>query len=120
MSDATADHSGDELANMLLTDVASLVYDSRDTHGDAVVNQAHIGQGWTWYLQGQGLLAEDAELTGSDVARMMELLKMSRACVGDYDVDHDRDIAGYAGIAAACAVTRGEADVDELMVTEDD
>lgn len=99
--------SGDELARRLAEDVATLLTDSRDSHGDAVENQEHIADAWSWYL------GED--VSGVDVARMMELVKMSRAVVGDYDLDHDRDIAGYASIAAACAVAEGEADVEDIQ-----
>jgi len=99
--------SGDELARRLAEDVATLLTDSRESHGDAVENQQHIADAWSWYL--------GADVDGVDVARMMELVKMSRAVVGDYDLDHDRDIAGYASIAAACAVAEGEADVEDIQ-----
>ena len=107
--------SGDEMAASLLLDTADLINDDRDSHGDAVENQQHIAQGWTWYLRGQGVLDEEQQLTGTDVAFMMGLLKMSRHTVGAFDVDHLRDTAGYAGIGAACAVARGDADVEELQ-----
>lgn len=106
--------SGDEMAASLLHDTAALVNDDRDTHGDAVENQQHIAAGWTWYLRGQGVLDDDQSIDGTDVAFMMALLKMSRHCVGTFDVDHLRDTAGYAGIGAACAVDRGDAPLDEL------
>ncbi|WP_256394144.1 DUF6378 domain-containing protein [Natronoarchaeum rubrum] len=106
--------SGDEMAASLLLDTADLINDDRDTHGDAVENQQHIAAGWTWFLRGQGTLDDDERLTGTDVAFMMALLKMSRHSVGTFDVDHLRDTAGYAGIGAACAVARGEASLDEL------
>jgi len=112
-------HTGDNAAATLLHDTAQLVNDDRDTHGDAVENQEHIADGWTWYLRGQGILGENQSLTGSDVARMMELLKLSRACVGEYDVDHDRDVAGYASIAAACELHRDNITEDSLTVTDD-
>lgn len=130
MSDQTADaddlfatfpprrQTGDEKAATVLADTANLVHSDRDTHGDAVENQEHIARGWTWYLQGQGILGEDEELTGGDVGRMMAILKMSRSAVGNYDVDHDRDIAGYAGIAAACEATRGNVPEGELTVED--
>jgi len=112
--------SGDTDASRLLADVAELVNDDRDSHGDAVENQEHIADGWTWYLRGQDILGDGESLSGADVARMMELLKQSRACVGEYDIDHDRDVAGYAGIAAACEVAAGNADRDDLEVAGDD
>jgi hypothetical protein len=45
----------------------------------------------------------------------MALLKMSRAVVGENDLDHDRDIAGYGAIAGACAVAAGDAEMDALQ-----
>lgn len=115
-TDADRDEpSGDELAASLLLDTADLIDDDRDTHGDAVENQQHIAAGWTWFLRGKGVLDADESLHGDDVAAMMGLLKMSRHVVGTHDMDHMRDIAGYAGIGGACLVARDEADVDELV-----
>lgn len=110
--------TGDSVASTLLEDTAQLVDSDRDTHGDAVENQEHIADGWTWYLRGMGVLGEDQEVTGGDVGRMMAILKMSRTSVGDYDVDHDRDMAGYAGIAAACEFFRGNVLEDDLTVSD--
>lgn len=106
--------SGDTLASGLLSSTADLVSDDRDTHGDAVENQRHIAEAWAWYLRGHGYLKSDVEITGGDVARMMQLVKLSRGAVGEYDVDHDRDVAGYAGIAAACEVFDGNAPLEEI------
>jgi hypothetical protein len=119
-SDDSERVDGDALAATLLKDTAALVSQDRDTHGDAVENQSHIAAGWTWYLRGAGLLAADAELDGADVARMMTLVKHSRGAVGVYDVDHDRDVAGYAAIAAACEVAAGVADTADLQEVETD
>ena len=108
------DRDGDQMAASLLLDVADLITDDRNTHGDAVVNQEHIAAGWTWFLRGQGVLDADEHVSGTDVAFMMGLVKMSRYCVGSFDVDHLRDTAGYAAIGAACAVENGDASIDEL------
>lgn len=105
---------GDELAARLAADVEALLSDDRKSHGDAVENHEHLAQAWTWYLRGRGLLAEDADVMSFDAARMMVLAKLSRAAVGDYDIDHDRDISGYGSIAGACAVVAGEAEEDEI------
>jgi len=117
-TDEDEERSGDDLAGLLLEDTHATVTDSRDTHGDAVENQEHIARGWTWYLRGQGVLDEGESLTGGDVGRMMAMLKMSRTAVGSYDVDHDRDIAGYAGIAAACEFARGNVPDEDLTVSD--
>jgi len=110
--------TGDGAAARLLEDTARLVDSDRDSHGDAVENQAHIARGWTWYLRGQGVLGPGESLDGTDVAFMMGLLKMSRHSVGEFDIDHLRDTAGYAGIGAACAVFRGEAAAEDLEAAD--
>ena len=110
--------TGDGAAARLLADTARLVDSDRDSHGDAVENQAHIARGWTWYLRGQGVLGPGESLDGTDVAFMMGLLKMSRHSVGEFDIDHLRDTAGYAGIGAACAVFRGEAAAEDLEAAD--
>ncbi len=112
--------SGDKMARMVAEDVATLLTDSRDTHGDAIENTQHIAHGWNWYLQGEGKLADGASIDGTDVAALMTQLKLSRNSVGDFDVDHLRDVAGYASIGAACAVDRGDANLDELQVHAED
>lgn len=114
-ADDTDHHpDGDLDAAAMLQDVADLVYGDRDSHGDAVEQQAAAADAWTWYLRIHGLLVSGERLRGSDVARLMELLKISRGGIGAYDLDHDRDAAGYAGIAGACAVQEGDAARDDL------
>lgn len=106
---------GDAAAADLIADTARLVDGDRDSHGDAVDQQQSAAAAWSWYLRAHDKLAGDAELTGSDVARMMILLKLSRGACGAYDLDHDRDAVGYAGIAGACAVREGAADEADLV-----
>lgn len=108
------DKSGDALAAILLDDVSEVVQNKRGTHGDAVENMEHIASLWTSFLRALGILDTDQEITGSQAAQMMVLLKLSRAAVGNYTIDHDRDIAGYAAISAACVVARGDADIEDL------
>jgi len=104
------DRSGDQLAAMLACDTAATIAGSRDSHGDAVENQEHIADAWTWYLTDK----LDGELDGVDVCMMMDLLKMSRSVVGERDLDHYRDMVGYSSIAAACLGKRGGATPAEL------
>lgn len=106
---------GDRLAGILLEDVAEVVQNKRGTHGDAVRNMEHIAELWTVYLRGAGLLDESQRITASQASQLMVLLKLSRAVIGDYTVDHDRDIAGYAAISAACEVAAGRASEDDLQ-----
>lgn len=122
-ADASAEpgfDSGDAMAGAVAADLADLLTQSRDTHGDAVAQQDSASEAWTWYLNAHEKLQNGETVTGADVARMMTLLKMSRAAVGSYDVDHDRDLAGYGAIAAACAVADGTADPDDLVRGEAD
>ena len=106
--------NGDEASASLLHDVADLIDGDRDSHGDAVDQQACAAEAWTWYLRAQGILRHGESVEGSDVARMMTLLKMSRGALGEYDLDHDRDGGGYMGIAGASAVREGKAEEAEL------
>jgi len=115
----TARYDGDAAAAKLINDVSELVNADRDTHGDAVAQQEAAAQAWTWYLGTHDKLQAGTKITGADVARLMALLKMSRAGIGEYDVDHDRDIVGYGGIAAACEVYEGNADEDSLRRVDD-
>jgi hypothetical protein len=119
-SDATPERrpTGDAMAASLLYDTGDLVDDDRDTHGDAYENQNSIAKRWTLHLQDRGLLGEDERLYGDDVGIMMNQLKQSRHAVGERDIDHLRDMAGYAGIGAACMVKDGFADVSELIVSD--
>jgi hypothetical protein len=106
---------GDGAAADVIQDIATLVDADRDTHGDAVAQQEAAAEAWSWYLSTHKKLAPGSEITGADVARLMALLKMSRAGIGSYDIDHDRDIIGYGGIAAACEVFEGNADEQDLI-----
>lgn len=117
--DGDSDRSGDHLAGLLINDAYETVTSSRDSHGDAVENMTHIANGWTWYLRGMGLLGPDERIPPAVSARMMEIVKLSRASVGSIDVDHDRDVAGYAGIAGACEVAEGNATQEDLTEVQD-
>jgi hypothetical protein len=110
---------GDRLAALTTDDASAVLTLSRDTHGDAVENQQHIADAWDWYLGGHGKLADGETIDGTDVAMMMGLLKMSRAAVGEFDVDHLRDVCGYAAIGNACAVDRGDASESDLSEYHD-
>jgi hypothetical protein len=105
---------GDAMAREALENVGDLIDNDRDTHGDAIENQEHIAEAWEWYLDGQGKLLADAEITPLDVCYMMMLLKMSRNAVGEFDPDHPLDVAGYAGIGAASTVVTGRAEPEDL------
>lgn len=111
------DRIGDDLAGMLIMDAYEVVTSERNEYGDAVENAEHIADAWTWYLNDR--LDDDDEITGADMCRMMNLAKISRGVIGEYDTDHDRDSIGYTGIASACEVMRGNVDAEELTENQD-
>lgn len=85
-------------AASLLSDAAAIVGGDRNkTHGKPERSFETIAAYWTVYLDNR--LDRDAPLRGSDVAGMMELLKLARdqQHVAAFR-DHALDGAGYAAI----------------------
>lgn len=86
----------------LLHHVAGLVGGERAVqHGDKLVTHDNIARLWNAYLANLGV---PAALTGSDVAKMMALLKIARAQNGAFNPDDYADLAGYAAVAFECVV----------------
>lgn len=78
----------------------SLVQGARNaTYGDARDDFRRIGNLWTSYLDGKGYRL-DHEITPSDVALMMVLLKMARLMETPSHRDSMVDIAGYTACLA--------------------
>tara|TARA_R100000664_G_scaffold397_1_gene1047 strand:- start:22 stop:315 length:294 start_codon:yes stop_codon:yes gene_type:complete len=72
--------------------------DRNKTHGDAYKNHAEIAEYWNIFLDDK--LKPMANITPSDVALMMILLKISRNNKGkEFNIDNFVDMAGYAAIA---------------------
>ena len=67
------------------------------THGSMLENHENIARLWNAYLYNKG------ELAASDVASMMELLKIARRKLGSLNRDDYVDGAGYAAVACECA-----------------
>lgn len=74
--------------------------DRQDTHGHIVDNFEQIAEFWSAYLE--------IEVTSTDVAELMVLVKISRQQVGSQDVDHYKDQAGYSAIAGAISEVSGQ------------
>ena len=74
------------------------------THGSMLENHRNIAQLWNAYLFNKD------ELEASDVANMMELMKVARRKLGTLNRDDYVDGAGYAAVAYQCA----EAGEDEV------
>ena len=63
------------------------------------INHENIAQLWTGYLWQK--LGQN-HITATDVANMMELLKIARRKLGDLNVDDYTDGAGNAAVAYEC------------------
>lgn len=68
-------------------------------HGDMWINHENIAQLWTGYLW-QKLGSN--QVSATDVANMMELLKIARRKLGGINLDDYVDGAGYAAVAYEC------------------
>ena len=71
--------------------------DRASAHGSIQENQENIARLWNGYMYNKG------ELTASDVANMMELMKVARRKAGAFNMDDYVDAAGYAAVAYECA-----------------
>ena len=71
--------------------------DRASAHGSIQENQENIARLWNGYVYNKD------ELTASDVANMMELMKVARRKTGAFNMDDYVDGAGYAAVAYECA-----------------
>lgn len=78
----------------ILDKAAETVYDRPDTHGEPEDSFATIAEMWNGYLRSEDHF--DPNVTPTDVANMMILLKVARNSEGHYHEDNYTDIAGYA------------------------
>lgn len=94
----------------ILLSTATLIEQRSGVHGDAFDNLNNIACHWEGLLNAKierlanlnELDVQQIELTVSDVATMMILMKLSRMTFGDSnEVDHFQDIIGYAAIGTA-------------------
>tara|TARA_R110000796_G_scaffold59168_8_gene136422 strand:+ start:178 stop:576 length:399 start_codon:yes stop_codon:yes gene_type:complete len=111
---------GDMKAERLLMEAAALVGGARATkHGDMVDTMSRVARLWNGYL-----LEHRGDLLASDVANMMELLKIARRGGGKLNKDDFLDGAGYAAVAWACAsheeLWRGIEESDDAAADDDD
>lgn len=88
-------------AKEVLTTAASLIGGDRaEQHGDMGHVHIAIATLWVGYFYAKG---DEVVITPTDVANMMELLKIARRLCGEYNADDYIDAAGYAAIAAELA-----------------
>ena len=93
-----------DTAVQLLRDAADIISGDRaKDHGDMVCLHNMIAEMWSSYLS--SLQGDEVMIGPSDVASMMELLKICRRTTGTPRRDHFLDSAGYAAIAYAVSDT---------------
>ena len=86
MSDVFADGY-----DLISEEIAETIGSRNGSHGDPIENHEHIADLWSAYL--------GVEVSATDVAACMILLKLCRFKIGGQDRDHWRDSMGYAEIA---------------------
>jgi len=88
----------------ICTKAAELVGGDRaKTHGDKLANHQKIATLWNAYLYNKGVSPE-CQLDATDVAQLMNLLKIARTqSGGTHNDDNYVDAAGYAGCAGEIA-----------------
>jgi len=88
-----------ETAADLLEAAVAVVGEREGQHGGKSANHAAIAAVWNGILMARAINGQDGELQGSDVANLMEGLKIARRYSGGFNADDYLDGAGYAGVA---------------------
>ena len=89
-------------AQEIATKAAELVSGDREKqHGVKAKNFANIARLWNAWLDIRAGISN--QLTATDVAKMMALLKIARMESGEYNADDAIDGAGYIAIAGELA-----------------
>ena len=96
-----------ETAADLLDAAVAIVGEREGQHGSKSANHAAIAAVWNGILEARAINGHDGlALKGSDVANLMEGLKIARRYSGGFNADDYLDGAGYA--ACAYEVRKGE------------
>jgi hypothetical protein len=75
----------------------------QEQNGSIDKNHENIARLWTSYLQNEGLISKENNLTSLNVAILMCLLKIARSQAGEYNPDDYVDLCGYGSIAGQIA-----------------
>ena len=94
---------GSKATVAIIHETADTISNRGDTHGDAYEQQQVLAALWSTML--------NTHISSAQVALMQLMIKVSRIATGDvHELDHYRDVIGYAGIAAMCAKQDGAVD----------
>jgi hypothetical protein len=88
-----------ETAADLLAAAAAVVGEREGQHGGKAANHAAIAAVWNGILEARAIAGVEGALQGSDVANLMEGLKIARRYSGKFNPEDYLDGAGYAGVA---------------------
>lgn len=83
--------------------IECVMKDRNATHGDPEDNFNNIAKYWNAYFQSKDPKPIMKEITPTDVAALMILVKMSRLSTSPSHPDHWIDIAGYAACGGGIA-----------------
>lgn len=90
-------------AKTVLEEAIKLVGGDRSaTHGSMWENHENIARLWNGYLWNV------EKISASDVANLMELLKVARRKLGSFNPDDYVDGAGYSGVSYECRLAELE------------
>ena len=90
-------------ATDILTEAAQIVGDNSDKHGDTEASFTMIAEMWSVYIKNVAIIRGWTEVSASDVAQMMVLLKIARSAYG-HGKDNYVDAAGYTSLAGMLQV----------------
>lgn len=79
-----------------------------EMHGSKRPNHERIAAVWTWFLQSRSGL--NIQVSASDVAAMMVLLKIARSTYGGHNIDDGLDMTGYSAIFTELEYGSGDND----------
>lgn len=96
-------NEGSKATVTIIHETADTIANRGETHGDAYKQQCVLANLWSAML--------GTPVSPAEAALMQLMIKVSRIVVGDAnELDHYRDVIGYAGIAAMCAQRDGAVD----------
>lgn len=91
----------EEAADVGNTALGLITGDRAKAHGHAMRQHSCMAELWTTYLRGCGVIDGDKNISASDAAQMLMLMKISRNAVGAYNPDTFVDQVGYACLSGA-------------------
>ena len=96
-------------ATTILQKAIGIVNVNTDKHGDTEASFTMIAEMWSVYIKNVAIIRGWTEVSASDVAQMMVLLKIARSAYG-HGKDNYVDAAGYTSLAGMLQTKVGKDD----------